>query len=89
MKLSRSRFRFLSLLTACAFLLTAVFCAVSALRSAGVTLPFPGATPVPSALSFDVTVPPAEAETVSPSPEPAGSPEVTTEPDQEYNLYGL
>ena len=39
MKLMRSRFRLIALLLACVFLLTAVVCAASVLKQAGVTLP--------------------------------------------------
>ena len=90
MKLTRSRFRLISLLTACAFLLTAVFCAVSALRGAGISVPLPAVRPVPPASSAPSAPPAAETDAV-PSPPPDGSsaPEMTTTPDQEYNLFGL
>lgn len=90
MKLTRSRFRLISLLTACAFLLTAVFCAVSALRGAGISVPLPGTRPVPAASSSPPAPPAAETDSVPSLPpgDPSG-PEMTTAPDQEYNLFGL
>ena len=94
MKLTRSRFRLVSLLTACLFFLTAVLCAVSALRRAGVTLPSPGVITAPAPSPAPAGSPPLHAETQEdpvPSvlPESSVNPEMTTPAEQEYNLYGL
>ena len=94
MKLTRSRFRLVSLLAACLFLLTAVLCAVSALRRAGVTLPSPGFVPAPVSSPAPADDPALHTETEeapvpSASPEASANPEMTTPAEQEYNLYGL
>ena len=90
MKLTRSRFRLISLLTACVFLLTAVFCTVAALRSAGVSVHLPGSLSMPAASSSPEAPTAAGTDAASPLPSDAPSdPEMTTAPDQEYNLFGL
>lgn len=101
MKLLRSRIRLVSLLTACAFLLVIVFCTVSALREAGVSVQLPAGLPGVSTVSPPEGSPAPESPLPDVSPEagvPSASPdapdapdapEVTTEADPEYNLYGL
>ena len=96
MKQMRSRFRLLTLLIVCAFLLTVVLCTGHVLKTTGISLsslslPVPGlsASPDPSALPES-----------SPSPESTPDPwagfsvENTTPgtdnpPSPEYNVFGL
>lgn len=92
MKLMRSRFRLISLLLTCIFLLTAVICTVSVLKQAGITLPSVQKL-IPSSVSPSPEASPAEEE---PSPAPTDSatdeilPEETDiQQDSEYNIYGL
>lgn len=92
MKLMRSRFRLISLLLACVFLLTAVVCTVSALKQAGIALPSAQQL-LPPTVSPSPEVSPAEEE---PTPAPTDSttdeilPETTDiQLDSEYNIYGL
>ena len=90
MKQTRSRFRLITLLTACVFLLTAVFCVVSALRSAGISVPLPGIKPAPTAASSPEAPSPAETDAlITPPSDSPADPEMTTAPDQEYNRFGL
>ena len=104
MKLMRSRFRLISLLLTCVFLLTVVICAVSALRQAGIDLPsVQSVLPVPSSPEISPASPspgdsPSDEEpTPAPSAaeadeQPAGEnlPEKTDIPsDSEYNIFGL
>ena len=91
MKLMRSRFRLISLLLTCIFLLTAAVCTVAVLKQSGVTLPsvqqiLPASdSPSPGASS------PAEEST--PAPDLSGDEnvpeEATIRPDSEYNIFGL
>lgn len=97
MKQMRSRFRLITLLLVCAFVLTLAVCAGSVLKESGVTLaslpklPLIGSTPSPDpSVSPDVT--PAEDPTPAPSEAPSdGSelPETDNSPDPEYNVFGL
>ena len=103
MKLLRSRFRLISLLLTCVFLLTALVCTVTALKQAGVPLPSvqqvlqPSSSPAadaaatPSPQSTDQTIPSEETgipETVSPETDaPLKETDIPT--DSEYNIYGL
>ena len=95
MKLMRSRFRLISLLLTCVFLLTVVVCAASALRQAGIPLPAlpsvqqvlqPSVSPSPEASPSEEEASPAPpaAETVENLPQ-----ETDIQPDSEYNIYGL
>ena len=91
MKIMRSRFRLISLLLTCVFLLTAVVCAVTALKQAGVALPS-----VQQVLQASDSPPPEaspSAEESTPAPDPSGdendSEEATIQPDSEYNIFGL
>lgn len=100
MKQMRSRFRLITLLLACAFLLTLVLCTGNALKTAGITLPslsgLPGAgpgSPSPSVLPGGA---PGEETTPSPSvipsdtlPDTSGVPETDNSPEPEYNIFGL
>ena len=92
MKLMRSRFRLISLLLVCAFLLTVICCAASGLKRAGID--------IRSLTNAQPSVSPA-AETSS-SPVPSGetpsdeSPQAenntdgaTPNPESEYNVFGL
>ena len=97
MKQMRSRFRFLTLLLVCAFLLTAVLCAGSLLKTAGITLPpLPGTgsgTDIPPAAEETPaeTLPPVVPETALPEADSPGvdSPGTDNPPETEYNLFGL
>ena len=92
MKLMRSRFRLISLMLTCVFLLTAVICVASVLKQAGISLPSarrllsPTDSPSPEP-------PPAEEETTPALPESTGdgnlTEEATIQPDSEYNIFGL
>lgn len=100
MKLMRSRFRLISLLLTCVFLLTAVVCAASALRQAGIALPSVSQViPIPGSPSSDAS-PASSSPEVSPAeeeatPVPSETPgenipgETTIQPDSEYNIFGL
>ena len=92
MKLMRSRFRLISLLLICIFLLTAVICAASVMKQAGVTfsslqqaLPESG-TPSLDSSSADEKTTPAPSES---SPVEAETPGTDNFPVSEYNLFGL
>jgi hypothetical protein len=92
MKLMRSRFRMISLLLACIFLLTAVLCTVSALKQAGIPLPSAQKL-LPSSVSPAPETSPAEEE-LTPVPTDSATDEILPEatdiqPDSEYNIYGL
>lgn len=92
MKLLRSRFRLISLLLACVFLLTAVACAAAALRQAGITLPAVQKVLPQSVFPSPESSPAEEQDTPLPEETPAGEniPEETTiQPDSEYNIFGL
>ena len=93
----RSRFRLITLLLACAFLLTLVLCTANVLKAAGVTLsslsslPFIGGSPSPGPSvspdsSPDTVLTPGPAVTI-----PSGNifPETDNTPDPEYNVEGL
>ena len=93
MKQMRSRFRLITLLLACAFLLTLVLCTGSALKSAGVTLDALSGLPgVNAILSPEPSAPPGE-EPAPASPEPPADtselPGTDNPPDSEYNIFGL
>ncbi len=97
MKQMRSRFRLLTLLLACAFLLTLVLCAGKTLKTAGITLdtllsptaasgtPQPDSSVTPDPWFGAITV------TDAPDTTPAGSepPGTDNPPPAEYNLFGL
>lgn len=92
MKLMRSRFRLISLLLVCIFLLTAVICAASAMKQAGVTfssvqqaLPESGIPSLDSSPADGITTPaPSES-----SPDETENPGTDNSPVSEYNLFGL
>jgi len=103
MKQMRSRFRLITLLLVCAFLLTLALCTGNALKSAGITLPslssLPGinvsASPDPSgspdaSVSPDMT-PALDSASTPPEALPSESilPETGTTPVPEYNVFGL
>ena len=98
MKQMRSRFRLVSLLLVCAFLLTAALCAGTVLKTAGISLNSLTALPVINRLASSPA--PSESPSVSPDSEstPAPSdpalsvspgPENDISPNPEYNIYGL
>ena len=97
MKQMRSRFRLITLLLVCAFVLTLSLCVGNALKTAGISFSsisiqsITGVTPSPEAsVSPDVTH--AEGPTPAPSGLPAdGSPGPGTDnsPVPEYNIFGL
>ena len=97
MKQMRSRFRLITLLLVCAFLITLVLCTGSALKETGVSLPslsslqdvINRSSPEPSA-SPDAM--PTESALPAPPEIPAGEspiPETDNSPVPEYNVYGL
>ena len=96
MKQMRSRFRLLTLLIVCSFLLTVVLCSGHVLKTAGISLsslslPLPGisASPDPSAstdasLSPESTPDPWAGFSVENTPPGTDNP-----PEEEYNVLGL
>ena len=102
MKQMRSRFRLLTLLLVCAFLLTVVLCAGSVFREAGVTLSslLPGPSSLPGVLSPAPSVSPDASPETSPDAETTPSPSdavsspdpvpgTDNSPNPEYNIFGL
>ncbi len=101
MKQMRSRFRLITLLLVCAFLLTLVLSTGNVLKSAGITLPslssLPGvsASPDPS-VSPDITSSPEASPDMESTPAPAENlpsesilQETDITPVPEYNIFGL
>ena len=99
MKQMRSRFRLITLLLVCAFVLTLAVCAGGVLKASGITLaslpklPVIGGTPSPSP-SVSPGGTPAESPEPAPSPsvEPSDGtalPGTDISPDPEYNVFGL
>ena len=97
MKQMRSRFRLLTLLLACAFLLALVLCAGGVLKTAGVTLDSLSSLPV---LSVSPSPDPSASPEISPeagsaspmpdeTPSPSVSPGTDNSPEPEYNVFGL
>ena len=101
MKQMRSRFRLLTLLMVCAFLLTLVLCVGSALKTAGISLASlshigVSASPAPAGPSGDLSVPEQTPISSDPIPSrPETVPEENTPPstdilqESEYNIIGL
>ena len=102
MKQMRSRFRLITLLLVCAFLLTLALCGGTVLRTAGVSLsslsslPFIAHTPAPDAsvspeTSSSPESPVSPAPSDSPQTIPAGTPGpgADNSPNPEYNVFGL
>lgn len=100
MKQMRSRFRLLTLLLACAFLVVIVLCTGHVLKNAGISLsslsiPLPGvsASPDPSVSpdlspAPDTTSDPSALPAETPSEDPA-VPGTDNPPEVEYNVTGL
>ena len=97
MKQMRSRFRLITLLLVCAFVLTLAVCAGSVLKESGVTLaslpklPLIGCPPSPDP-SVTPDASPAEDPTPAPSEAPSDEtalPGTDISPDPEYNVFGL
>ena len=92
MKLMRSRFRLISLLLACVFLLTTVICAASVIKQSGIAFPSAGpasvasASPAPESLQAPETASPAPPEL---SPDETEAPGTDNSLVSEYNLFGL
>lgn len=97
MKQMRSRFRLITLLLVCAFVLTLAVCAGSVLKASGITLaslprlPVIGATPSPGP-----SVSPDASPDNEPTPAPSEAlsdetmlPGTDISPDPEYNIFGL
>lgn len=91
MKQMRSRFRLITLLLVCVFLLTLVLCAGNALKTAGISfssLSLTGiaASPVPQQSPVSADSVPDQPETL-----PAENPFPDTDnlPQTEYNVFGL
>ena len=97
MKQMRSRFRLITLLLVCAFVLTLAVCAGSVLKASGITLaslprlPVINATPSPGpSVSPDAS--PSDEATPAPSEAPSDGtvlPGTDISPDPEYNIFGL
>ena len=101
MKQLRSRFRLISLLLVCAFLLTVGVCAGSALKAAGISLsslpvlpvigsfpsPDPSVSPEGSPESSPGELPTPAAPEASPAESVLPGTDISPEP--EYNIYGL
>ena len=97
MKQLRSRFRLITLLLACGFLLTLILCAGSALKTAGVTLDSLSSLSVviPTA-SPDLSASPEMTDIVESTPSPSDAlppenvlPGTDISPVPEYNIFGL
>ena len=97
MKQMRSRFRLITLLLVCAFLMVIVLCTGSVLKTAGISLPSLSSLPlVTTAVSpdpADSSVPlsepsltPDPGETLSPG---TADPGTDNSPNPEYNVFGL
>ena len=97
MKQMRSRFRLITLLLVCAFLLMLVLCTGSSLKTAGISLSSLPALPViGGTVSPEPSVSPGSLpeETFMPVPaapdaEESAQPATDNYPEQEYNLFGL
>ena len=97
MKQMRSRFRLITLLLVCAFLIVLALCTGSVLKSAGITLPSLSSLPLIGATaSPDSFVSPAPSVSPDFSPVPSGSPSsgpsfpgTDNSPVPEYNIFGL
>lgn len=97
MKQMRSRFRFLTLLLVCGFLLTLVLCAGSILKEIKVSsalqslLPTVSVAPVPEPSVLPDAFPSSETLPASPDASPAGTLPSDTDnsPLPEYNVFGL
>ena len=99
MKQMRSRFRLLTLLLACAFLLVLVVCSGRILRESGISLSSLIPSSVPGAESPDPSVSPDSPAETPAAPDPGGdtAPGSIREllqgtdntPDPEYNTEGL
>ena len=101
MKQMRSRFRLLTLLLVCAFLVTLTVCTGAALKTAGITLssllsasPFTGISTVSPSVSPETSpgaeITPAPSDDVSvPSSILDLFPGTDNSPDPEYNVFGL
>ncbi len=97
MKQMRSRFRLITLVLACAFLLALSLCTGRVLKSAGVTLsslssvPVIGTSPSPSPSVSPEDTPESYTPSASPETTPAGSdlPGTDFYTHQEYNVTGL
>ena len=97
MKQMRSRFRLITLILFCVFLLTLVLCTGNVLKTAGITL---SSLPSLAGISLSVSPEPSPSPDISaegpsasvqPEPTPAGNgfPGTDNFPEQEYNTTGL
>ena len=97
MKQMRSRFRLLTLILFCTFLLTLVLCTGNVLKTAGITL---SSLPSLAGISLSVSPEPSASPDISteipsasvqPEPTPAGNdlPGTDNSPELEYNTTGL
>jgi len=77
MKQMRSRFRLITLLLVCGFLLTLVVCAGSVLRTAGISLPSLSSLPF---AGVSASPDPASSPVSADSPDPASSPDSPSSP---------
>ncbi len=97
MKQMRSRFRLITLLLVCAFLVVLVLCTGSVLKTNGVTISSLSSLPAVSGTASpepaaDVETPPAGDVPSAPSVIPSDEtvfPETDSTPNPEYNIFGL
>ena len=97
MKQMRSRFRLVTLLLVCAFLLTLVLCAGSVLKTAGISLSSLSSLPgIGSVISPDPSLSPDSSPETEYTPAPSDWPSDSPEPSEtdilpfrEYNVFGL
>ena len=97
MKQMRSRFRLITLLLVCAFVVTLVLCTGSVLKAAGISLSSLSSVSVPdSTVSPDTSLSPESPAGTESSPAPSdfAAPEsdfpgTDNSADPEYNTYGL
>ncbi len=97
MKQMRSRFRMITLLLVCAFLLTLSLCAGNALRSAGITLSsFSPSDLIDEIIPVNPSVSPDAFPEADSSPAPSEAiqqetpfPDSDISPNPEYNIFGL
>ena len=93
MKQMRSRFRLITLLLVCGFLLTLALCGGSIIKTTGFTLPsLPSLPLISGTVTPDPSASPAGDATPAPSVSPlpgSSSPAPDNSPVPEYNVFGL
>jgi len=89
MKQMRSRFRLISLLLVCAFVLTAALCCGSALRQAGIALPSLSSIPRIGEILPSVRPEDSASDPIPSNPLESVTPGDAISPEPEYNTFGL